>query len=78
MIAGFLDVDGGRIEVDGQAVHLLPANKREMGMVFQNYALFPHMTVFDNIAYGLKLRKVSKVEAKKSVRSIRHGSVSWL
>ncbi|MCA1026246.1 ABC transporter ATP-binding protein [Cytobacillus sp. FSL W7-1323] len=67
MIAGFLDVDGGRIEVDGQAVHLLPANKREMGMVFQNYALFPHMTVFDNIAYGLKLRKVSKVEAKKRV-----------
>lgn len=62
MIAGFLDVDGGRIVVDGKPVHLLPPNKREMGMVFQNYALFPHMTVFDNVAYGLKLRKVSKSE----------------
>lgn len=62
MIAGFLEVDGGRIEVDGKPVHLLPPNKREMGMVFQNYALFPHMTVFENVAYGLKLRKVNKSE----------------
>jgi spermidine/putrescine ABC transporter ATP-binding subunit len=67
MIAGFLDVDGGKIEVDGKPVHLLPPNKREMGMVFQNYALFPHMTVFDNVAYGLKLRKVAKKEINKRV-----------
>jgi len=67
MIAGFLDVDGGKIVVDGKPVHLLPPNKREMGMVFQNYALFPHMTVFDNVAYGLKLRKVSKSEIKNRV-----------
>ena len=67
MIAGFLEVDGGRIEVDGKPVHLLPPNKREMGMVFQNYALFPHMTVFDNVAYGLKLRKVNKNEIAKRV-----------
>lgn len=67
MIAGFLEVDGGRIEVDGKPVHQLPPNKREMGMVFQNYALFPHMTVFDNVAYGLKLRKVSKNEIKQRV-----------
>jgi spermidine/putrescine ABC transporter ATP-binding subunit len=67
MIAGFLDVDGGRIEVDGKPVHLLPPNKREMGMVFQNYALFPHMTVFANVAYGLKLRKIGKNEINKRV-----------
>lgn len=67
MIAGFLEVDGGRIVVDGKPVHLLPSNKREMGMVFQNYALFPHMTVFDNVAYGLKLRKVSKSEINQRV-----------
>ncbi|MFC0271758.1 ABC transporter ATP-binding protein [Metabacillus herbersteinensis] len=67
MIAGFLEVDGGKIEVDGKPVHLLPPNKREMGMVFQNYALFPHMTVFDNVAYGLKLRKVAKSELNKRV-----------
>ncbi|WP_370223189.1 ABC transporter ATP-binding protein [Cytobacillus sp.] len=67
MIAGFLEVDGGKIEVDGKPVHLLPPNKREMGMVFQNYALFPHMTVFDNVAYGLKLRKVPKSEISKRV-----------
>lgn len=60
----FLDVDGGRIMVDGAPVHLLPPNKREMGMVFQNYALFPHMTVFNNVAYGLKLRKVPNNEIK--------------
>ncbi|WP_223596557.1 ABC transporter ATP-binding protein [Neobacillus bataviensis] len=67
MIAGFLDVDGGSIVVDGKPVHLLPPNKREMGMVFQNYALFPHMTVFDNVAYGLKLRKVPKSEINQRV-----------
>lgn len=67
MIAGFLEVDSGRIVVDGKPVHLLPPNKREMGMVFQNYALFPHMTVFDNVAYGLKLRKVNKSEINKRV-----------
>ncbi|MGM0922064.1 MAG: ABC transporter ATP-binding protein [Bacillota bacterium] len=67
MIAGFLDVDGGKIKVDGKPVHLTPPNKREMGMVFQNYALFPHMTVFNNVAYGLKLRKVGKSELNKRV-----------
>jgi spermidine/putrescine ABC transporter ATP-binding subunit len=67
MIAGFLEVDGGKIVVDGKPVHLLPPSKREMGMVFQNYALFPHMTVFDNVAYGLKLRKVSKSEINTRV-----------
>ncbi|MCG7333718.1 ABC transporter ATP-binding protein [Sporosarcina sp. ACRSM] len=67
MIAGFLEVDRGKIEVAGESVHLLPPHKREMGMVFQNYALFPHMTVFDNVAYGLKIRKVKKQEIRKRV-----------
>ncbi|MFS0824568.1 ABC transporter ATP-binding protein [Bacillus sp. 1P02SD] len=70
MIAGFLEVDGGKIVVDGKPVHLLPPSKREMGMVFQNYALFPHMTVFDNVAYGLKLRKVSKSEINTRVAEV--------
>ncbi|WP_257347362.1 ABC transporter ATP-binding protein [Pseudalkalibacillus decolorationis] len=68
MIAGFLDVDGGAIEVEGKPVHLLPPHKRNMGMVFQNYALFPHMTVFENASYGLKLRKVTKSEIHQRVQ----------
>ncbi|SDM66304.1 putative spermidine/putrescine transport system ATP-binding protein [Fictibacillus solisalsi] len=67
MIAGFTEVDEGKIVVDGKPVHLLPPNKREMGMVFQNYALFPHMTVFDNVAYGLKLSKIGKSETQRRV-----------
>ncbi|AXI10405.1 Fe3+/spermidine/putrescine ABC transporter ATP-binding protein [Oceanobacillus zhaokaii] len=68
MIAGFLEVDGGGITVNGKAIHHLPAHKRGMGMMFQNYALFPHMTVFENVAYGLKLRKVKKSEIGEKVR----------
>jgi putative spermidine/putrescine transport system ATP-binding protein len=68
MIAGFLDVDGGSIHVDGKPVHHLPAYKRNMGMVFQNYALFPHMTVFDNVAFGLKLRNIPRNEIEKRVK----------
>ncbi|OQP07054.1 Fe3+/spermidine/putrescine ABC transporter ATP-binding protein [Geobacillus sp. 47C-IIb] len=67
MIAGFLKVDSGEIIVGGKPIHHLPPNKRDMGMVFQNYALFPHMTVFENVAYGLKLRKISRNEIKKRV-----------
>jgi ABC-type Fe3+/spermidine/putrescine transport system ATPase subunit len=69
MIAGFIEVDGGSITVDGKPVHHLPPYKRNMGMVFQSYALFPHMTVFENIAFGLKLRKVPRPEIEKRVQS---------
>lgn len=69
MIAGFLDLDEGRIEVDGQPVHHLQPHKRNMGMVFQNYALFPHMTVFENVAFGLKLRKVPRHEIENRVKA---------
>jgi ABC-type Fe3+/spermidine/putrescine transport system ATPase subunit len=62
MIGGFVQPDRGDIFIGSERVTDLPANKRECGFVFQNYALFPHMTVFDNIAYGLKLRKISGQE----------------
>jgi len=62
MIGGFLQPDKGDIYIGSEMVTDLPANKRECGFVFQNYAIFPHMTVFDNIAYGLKLRKLSSQE----------------
>ncbi len=60
MIAGFNMVDGGEICFDEQVINTLPAHKRDIGMVFQNYAIFPHLNVADNVAYGLKARKVPK------------------
>ncbi len=56
LIAGFLLPDAGEIFVDGQAVSRVPPHKRNIGMVFQNYSLFPHMTVFDNVAFPLRMR----------------------
>ncbi|KKX26192.1 ABC transporter ATP-binding protein [Rhizobium sp. LC145] len=67
LIAGFLDADGGEIFIDGALVTETPAHKREIGIVFQNYALFPHMTVANNIAYGLKTRGVEAGEIKRRV-----------
>lgn len=60
MIIGFNSIEGGTFEVDGQLVNNIPIHKRNMGMVFQNYAVFPHMTVKENVAYGLKNQKLSK------------------
>lgn len=65
MIIGFNSIEGGEIRVDGQVVNNIPTNKRNMGMVFQNYAVFPHMNVRDNVAYGLKTRKIAKGERRK-------------
>jgi putative spermidine/putrescine transport system ATP-binding protein len=62
LLAGLEDADTGRIVVDGQDITGLPASKRDMGMVFQAYSLFPHMTVMDNVAFGLKLRRRPKEE----------------
>ena len=59
MIAGFIIPDEGRLVLDGIDITRLPAHKRETGMVFQDYALFPDKTVFDNVAYGLRVRKQS-------------------
>jgi len=60
LLAGLEDADGGTITVDGRDISHMPASKRDMGMVFQAYSLFPHMTVRQNVAFGLRLRKVSK------------------
>jgi len=60
MIAGFNSIDGGEIYFGNKVINNIDAHKRDIGMVFQNYAIFPHMSVFDNVAYGLKARKVPK------------------
>ncbi|POR51829.1 ABC transporter ATP-binding protein [Bosea psychrotolerans] len=62
MIAGFVPVDRGRILLDGGDLVAVPPNKRGLGIVFQSYALFPHMTVAENIAFGLEMRGIDKAE----------------
>jgi putative spermidine/putrescine transport system ATP-binding protein len=62
LLAGLEDADAGRITVGGKDITRLPASKRDMGMVFQAYSLFPHMTARQNVAFGLRLRKVSAAE----------------
>lgn len=70
MIIGFNSIEGGQIKIDGKVINDIPTNKRNMGMVFQNYAIFPHMSVKDNIAFGLKNRKVPKNEIESRVDEI--------
>ena len=70
MIAGFESPDEGEIYLGGEPINELTPNKRDTAMVFQSYALFPHYNVFDNVAYGLKLRKVPKDEIKERVTNI--------
>ena len=67
MIAGFYQIDSGNILFGEKIINNVPAHKRDTGMVFQNYAIFPHMTVSENVAYGLKARKVPKPEIKRRV-----------
>ncbi|CDF57677.1 ABC transporter ATP-binding protein [Thermobrachium celere] len=70
MIAGFNSIDGGCIKFDDKVINEIPAYKRNIGMVFQNYAIFPHLTVKENVEYGLKLRKVPKSESDRRVEEI--------
>jgi putative spermidine/putrescine transport system ATP-binding protein len=70
LVAGFFSTDGGEILIDGERVNDVPTFKREIGMMFQNYALFPHMTVANNVAYGLKARLVPKKEIDRRVDEI--------
>ena len=68
MVAGFEIPSSGQIIVDGSDITQVPANKRDMGFVFQNYALFPHMTIFENVAYGLRIRGLSGDALASKVR----------
>ena len=67
LIAGFESVDSGEIILNGVKVNSLPANKREVNTVFQNYSLFPHMTVYENIAFGLRMKNKSHDYIDKAV-----------
>ena len=72
LIAGFEFPTSGRILLDGKDIGNVPPNQRPMAMVFQNYALFPHLDVFENIAYGLRLRKMPINEIRESVSMVMH------
>jgi ABC-type Fe3+/spermidine/putrescine transport system ATPase subunit len=67
MIAGFLAPDAGHIRLRGKTVETLPPFRRDLGLVFQDYALFPHMTVADNVGFGLRMRKLSRAEIARRV-----------
>ncbi len=69
MIAGFNSIEGGEFYFGDTLINSVPAHKRDIGMVFQNYAIFPHMTVEENVAYGLKARKVPKKEIEERVKT---------
>ncbi|NLD87020.1 MAG: ATP-binding cassette domain-containing protein, partial [Clostridiales bacterium] len=67
MIAGLEEISEGELYIDNKLVNDVAPNDRDIAMVFQNYALYPHMTVFENMAFGLKLRKTPKAEIKRRV-----------
>ncbi|HTI79330.1 MAG TPA: sn-glycerol-3-phosphate ABC transporter ATP-binding protein UgpC [Acetobacteraceae bacterium] len=68
MVAGLESITGGQISIDEKVVNALPPMDRDIAMVFQNYALYPHMTVYDNMAFGLKMRKFDKAEIGRRVK----------
>ncbi len=68
MIAGLEEISEGQILIDGKVINNLPPKDRDIAMVFQNYALYPHMTVYENMAFGLRLRKYDKSEIDKRVK----------
>ncbi len=70
MIAGLEEVDEGELYIDNKLVNDLPPKDRDVAIVFQNYALYPHMTAFDNLAFGLKIRGVDKATIKEKVNSV--------
>lgn len=70
LIAGIISADGGTLWIDGKQATKLPSYARGIGMVFQSYALFPHMTVFENIAFPLRMRKISEAQIRKAVSDV--------
>ncbi len=69
MIAGLEEISGGEMYIDGQLVNEIPPSRRGIAMVFQSYALYPHMTVYDNMAFGMKIAKESRQEIDRRVRA---------
>ena len=70
MIAGFIEPTDGTISIKEKEINNVPTNKRNIGIVFQDYALFPHLNVFDNISFGLKLKKLNKSDIKERVANV--------
>ena len=70
MIAGLEDISAGELYIDGQLMNDVAPKNRDIAMVFQSYALYPHMSVYDNIAFGLKIAKVPKDEIDRRVRAV--------
>ena len=68
MVAGLEEISGGRLLIGDRVVNHVPSRDRDIAMVFQSYALYPHLTVYDNIAFGLRLRGTPKDEVDKQVR----------
>ncbi|RPI03041.1 MAG: sn-glycerol-3-phosphate ABC transporter ATP-binding protein UgpC [Calditrichaeota bacterium] len=68
MIAGLEDISSGELLIDGKVVNQVPPKDRDIAMVFQNYALYPHMSVYENMAFGLKLRKMARAEIEERVK----------
>ena len=79
MVAGLEDITGGEIDISGRVVNQLEPSERDIAMVFQNYALYPHMSVYDNMAYGLKIAKVPKgeidVRVQKAAKILELGAL---
>ena len=79
IIGGFDEQTSGELYIDGKNMKDVPAHKRQINTVFQKYALFPHMNVYDNIAFGLKIKKVSKdvidQKVKKNVETCKFGRI---
>lgn len=70
LIAGFIEATSGDIRLEGKRVNDIPANKRKVNTVFQDYALFPHMNVFENVSFGLSIKKIPKAEIEKKVKDV--------
>jgi multiple sugar transport system ATP-binding protein len=70
MISGIQAPDSGTVRFDGQVMNSVPARRRNVGFVFQNYAIFTHLTVYQNLSFGLEIRRVAKPEIERRVREI--------